>query len=825
MSSSQIPTLLAAPNVEEANQEAILFLNSKLPSYDDLEHLEAEFIESEKSEAELTPQLASSSSKVASLIAEAKSATHSHVETAENLSLLRHSLTDELVDLTENLLSSMSSEAGSSTLLEDIETLHRNLNDLQGVRAYAQVIQHALALSESSIQQIESLLPSAPISSSSVSQFQALQTFVTSVADTCTSVEDGAGTQQLHLVSFLERIRNRTWVDIKKSISTPLLDAAERLHWPMQVDYSKASQEDRSAFENAFLRLLALQRALENINTNSSDSRSEKDGIYPLEVMVQPVALRFKYHFEGTRQTNRLDKPEWYFTHVLNVAHDHRPFMQYVVQHLLNSAGLGNIIASEEFTRLLLPLLTSKLRRTIPSLLPHPSLLAHTIYQALQFDTALKEEGFRLDGTLDMNAAQPWAGISDIILGKKEWFDAWLDGERLFAENQYHEIITGSDAWQIADDESEEESVGGLDLKTTNSARRVKALVEQVTDRYSPLPNFLHRTRFLLSTQLPILELYLGRLASSLDAYETLSSALVRAVPGALGVSLGVRDDSSSVNVDTGRFTSGVEGVQRLCKALLSARFIEAAMEAWGEDLFFLELWTEINQRPALRALARANSAMLSSDGDNESQDTIFQVIVDRYRKLGRRCEDIIVQQICAEIESSLKAHLSATASSSSSNPQDDFTLSQTLLAPIALLSTHLTYMRATLSQKTLTPLYRRIASRLAEHLLQRQILYRGSFTTMEGKVIYAECEIWVETCRAVLLQVFGGSRNRVEAPWLRLIEAGRLVGAEDELRDKIVTATFGSTDEEEWEGVMVQVVGSGELSREEVGRILRRRE
>jgi hypothetical protein len=40
-----------------------------------------------------------------------------------------------------------------------------------------------------------------------------------------------------------------------------------------------------------------------------------------------------------------------------------------------------------------------------------------------------------------------------------------------------------------------------------------------------------------------------------------------------------------SVKVDTGRLTSGVDGVQRLCKALVSARFVEGAMEGWGEEL------------------------------------------------------------------------------------------------------------------------------------------------------------------------------------------------------------------------------------------------
>ena len=40
-----------------------------------------------------------------------------------------------------------------------------------------------------------------------------------------------------------------------------------------------------------------------------------------------------------------------------------------------------------------------------------------------------------------------------------------------------------------------------------------------------------------------------------------------------------------NVKADKGKLTSGVDGVQRLCKALVSARFIEVAMEGWGEEL------------------------------------------------------------------------------------------------------------------------------------------------------------------------------------------------------------------------------------------------
>ena len=57
---------------------------------------------------------------------------------------------------------------------------------------------------------------------------------------------------------------------------------------------------------------------------------------------------------------------------------------------------------------------------------------------------------------------------------------------RIVAMDQYFEIISATDAWLIADDDGEEDSDSRTidrELRPTNSARRVKALVEQVTGK------------------------------------------------------------------------------------------------------------------------------------------------------------------------------------------------------------------------------------------------------------------------------------------------------------------------------------------------------
>ncbi len=91
-------------------------------------------------------QLALSKSRINILIAETQVVAESHRRCAQELSLERHSLADELASLFQDLVSSLSDVNRPPTLLEDIETLHRNLKELKSVKEYVQIIEHALNL-------------------------------------------------------------------------------------------------------------------------------------------------------------------------------------------------------------------------------------------------------------------------------------------------------------------------------------------------------------------------------------------------------------------------------------------------------------------------------------------------------------------------------------------------------------------------------------------------------------------------------------------------------------------------------------------------------
>lgn len=93
-----------------------------------------------------------------------------------------------------------------------------------------------------------------------------------------------------------------------------------------------------------------------------------------------------------------------------------------------------------EFTSLLLPPLVSRLRHHLPQLLSMPPVLAHTVYQVVEFDQQLRSRGYKPrtwptvlrpdEQVQEEEEGGEWEGLSETILGRQEWFDKWIDGER-----------------------------------------------------------------------------------------------------------------------------------------------------------------------------------------------------------------------------------------------------------------------------------------------------------------------------------------------------------------------------------------------------------
>lgn len=171
--------------------------------------------------------------------------------------------------------------------------------------------------------------------------------------------------------------------------------------------------------------------------------------LLPLEVMVKPLELGFKYHFEGDKPSNRTDKvnhpvsdvisllteqPELFFSHIVRLLNTHDGFFATYLQPVLrkhfqhSNLALTSIYidSTSAFITALLPLLRRKVFAFLPQVAKQPHLLSHFIHELINFDVTITDE-WGYDGG---NSVEGWRGLAWEVLVKHSWFGAWLDVEK-----------------------------------------------------------------------------------------------------------------------------------------------------------------------------------------------------------------------------------------------------------------------------------------------------------------------------------------------------------------------------------------------------------
>ncbi|EPQ26022.1 uncharacterized protein PFL1_06475 [Pseudozyma flocculosa PF-1] len=615
---------------------------------------------------------------------------------------------DQLLDLCENLVGSSSSalqhgapaessRGASKTLLKRLEQLHNAIEKLTQAKAYFSLLAKAEDLRLAIAKQEE-----AAATATSRAQDDGQVTALDLLAELHLHVQRcerllRADSSPIKAIPFLQAQRDAALSLMRKARITRLQRALAASNWPDRrpgksaegdhddftddgaappaADFARSESvreawSDLCHLQDQAERLGLMPRATAKPRTKRRHGSATDEGkrvaagsddyvpLLATQVVIEPLLLRFRYHFDGTRPTNRLDKPEWYLSHIASLIRSQTALFQPPIRGVPGSGGpiarLCRFYANTQlegkerrafryidtYAEMLHGLLTPlrrKLASSMPSLLEHPSLLAHTVFQALTFDADLGEQFPASRAVLD-NAGT--AKLADDILANREWFVRWLEGEKEFALRRFDEAVDAPDAWAIGasdsiaeDDEqiyvaqaSRDVAEGGS--KTTKSARAVVEILESVTERYRPLPSLEQRLSFLAMVQLPILRAYHQRLSKSLDAFESLSSAFARAMPGEISAGLGAAAGVSTGTSDSD-MVRGLRGLGRLIKAMLSASFICEELDRWAETAFFVELsedlqGTEEGQKLAL-GLKRDDEAEQDRELDAASLGTLLR--------------------------------------------------------------------------------------------------------------------------------------------------------------------------------------------------------
>lgn len=223
---------------------------------------------------------------------------------------------------------------------------------------------------------------------------------------------------------------------------------------------------------------------------------------------------------------------------------------------LANNSLFVNPVAA--FINALLPILREKTGSVVNAVSKDPQHLSEFMLLLMKFDDNLRKQ-FQYDGGDSKNG---WKGLTWEVLDT--WFDRWLEVEKDFAISRYEDIITAADSGKIDYD-----STGIGRTKPTYGAGKVTDLLGTVTKLYQRLRKFSNKIRFLIDVQLTILDEYHNRLKDSLEAYQTMTSAVGR---------IGLAQEQKAA-------VEGTAGLESLCKVYGSCDHIIVTLRDWSSEL------------------------------------------------------------------------------------------------------------------------------------------------------------------------------------------------------------------------------------------------
>lgn len=531
-----------------------------------------------------------------------------------------------------------------------------------------------------------------------------------------------------HLIDHVERQTNALYAEIKTSFEATFQSTLERMAWPKKELKLLNNIVQDWADQAGLLLDLQLPELKQRFSDESTTS-FQPIVLLPLQIMARPLAQRFQYHFYGERPTNRLDKPQYFFSHILDLLEQHSLFMNQLFQPILDtrvrhSEQLETIYpdAISAFITSLLPMVSAKCLSLLPQISSQPQLLSHFINEMMSFDNTLRETWTY---TPISGSFIDWKGLTWEMLNIHGYFNTWLEVEKEFALNRYKKIRDAPESGNI-----EYDGIEPSRSKPTKGAIRVNDLLETITDRYRGLSSFSQKMKFLMEVQLAIFDDYHNHLYGSFQAYLVSSHTAGRLIQG-------------QTEADAG----GLKGLEALVKIFGSAEYLERKMSDWSEDLFFLELWEELQDRARRntrggsvgrdltvdQVAAKTSSTIKHNDNDiaDDEGGALFDETATTYRRLRERSEAEIIRLLETSIRNAIRPLTKVSIWSSLSSASSDITslsTSSALDSLLTALSTLLEFLSKVIAPNPLRRITRQFSLTLQREI-HDNIMMRNTFS------------------------------------------------------------------------------------------------
>ncbi|KAL1849380.1 hypothetical protein VTK73DRAFT_9890 [Phialemonium thermophilum] len=523
---------------------------------------------------------------------------------------------------------------------------------------------------------------------------------------------DGAA---VHLVSYVAAVADRLWDEMKQTMSSELQVVLTQRKWPKVDPHLEIDAEWQDAFE----RLLDLQ----------APELSYAPGVVtllPIDVMTDIFVKEFRFHFLSDRPTSN---PQTIGTHclpwLLSLIEKWEDFLRENFTPILAAKLRGSPAAQKmvymdpvcAFITSMLPVVREKVESSVSEAIGNPVFLSSLMGQLLSFDQTIRSR-FDYDGG---DAERGWDGITSWALNKH--FDKWLVAEKQFALERFQEIMGSQDARNI-----DYEFGGTGRTKPTYGAVRVTDLLRSVTDQYKRVRRFSHKLRFLIDIQLAILDEYHDRLRGSLEAYQSLTSAVGRTLHGVTKEQLAALE--------------GTGALETLCKVLGSSDHIVNTLKDWSNEEFFVTFWEQLQTR----AKASENQSSLaggmsydhvrdrtsSAVGTEDDGGVLFDETISAYGKQRERAEAFLVEALVDSHTKAFRPYIQrpqwTTLNDDSSADAYQLGITAELSEPLRILKRNLDFLSRALGTAVFRRVWRGALEKL-NNMLWSEVLMSRSFT------------------------------------------------------------------------------------------------
>ncbi|KAJ1668893.1 hypothetical protein IW140_000041 [Coemansia sp. RSA 1813] len=378
-----------------------------------------------------------------------------------------------------------------------------------------------------------------------------------------------------HLLEHITQTVLGIWKDAEGAAAKAQNESLVRLGWPGKIDMSLATTIE--TFDAGFSMLMSLDcvnREYKGVLARCCpEVLANKKSTLPLEHLAKAVDIRMRYHFESSRATNRVDKPEWWLSQVLSMVRNLVPFLETHIQHVYEQAPLPRLDTRNEFLRLILPVIQRKLAHDRPEYLKSGLVISHVTRELASFEQTLRDVYF-FDGP---SALERFLSDSDV-------FAAWVEAERANAMAAYMEAVNDPGAFDLVYDD---DMLGVDDAKPSRIAEKVVLLVEDMADRYAAIPSRMQRLQQLATTQFPLIIALVEDVEEEIDEFNRITLAFIREsnIPGAFGTSA------------TPGQTPFISQLARLAAWFQTIWYVEEAARDWNNSPMYVDMWAAVCQR------------------------------------------------------------------------------------------------------------------------------------------------------------------------------------------------------------------------------------